>query len=154
MTRTVRKAFAYITHSDRLLVFRHPNNPEAGIQVPAGTMEDGETPEEAVMREAEEESGLGGLTLLSSLGVVLFDRRPDLDELHERHFFHLLCAGDVAETWRHFETHASDGSPPIPFDFFWVDLPGGVPPLVAQHDACLPQLLASLRSQAGLAAEV
>src|SRR5437762_4732262 len=102
MTKTVRKAFAYITHADRLLLFRHPNNPAAGIQVPAGTMEDGETPAEAVMREAEEESGLTDLTLVSLLEVVLFDRRPSLDEVHERHFFHLRCEGDVAGTWRYF----------------------------------------------------
>ena len=144
MTRTIRKAFAYITDGNRLLVFRHPNNPEAGIQVPAGTMEEGETPEEAVMREAEEESGLTGLTLVSSLAVVSFDGRPVLGEIHERYFFHLRCNGEVAETWRHFEMHASDGSPPISFDFFWAHLPDGVPDLVAQHDACLPQLLASL----------
>jgi hypothetical protein len=33
-----QKAFAYITHQKRLLVFRHVDVPEAGIQVPAGTM--------------------------------------------------------------------------------------------------------------------
>ncbi len=33
-----RKAFAYITHAHHLLVFSHPAAPEAGIQVPAGTV--------------------------------------------------------------------------------------------------------------------
>src|ERR1043166_7435805 len=98
MTRTVRKAFAYITRGNRLLLFTHPNNPEAGIQVPAGTMKDGEMPEEAVMREAEEESGLTGLTLVSLLGVRSFDRRPAIDQIDERHFFHLRCDSEVSET--------------------------------------------------------
>lgn len=38
-----------------LLVFRHPT---AGIQLPAGTNEEGETPKQALMREVFEETGL------------------------------------------------------------------------------------------------
>jgi len=38
-----------------LLLFRHPY---AGIQIPAGTVEENETPEDAVRREALEETGL------------------------------------------------------------------------------------------------
>jgi hypothetical protein len=49
------KVFAYITHCNRLLVFVHPFAPEAGIQVPAGTIKANERPEEAVLREAFEE---------------------------------------------------------------------------------------------------
>ncbi|MBA2247495.1 MAG: NUDIX domain-containing protein, partial [Chloroflexia bacterium] len=67
-----RKAFAYITSGPtsgptsghRLLVFSHPLSPEAGIQVPAGTIDDGETPEEAVLREASQETGLPSLTVV------------------------------------------------------------------------------------------
>jgi 8-oxo-dGTP pyrophosphatase MutT (NUDIX family) len=53
-----QKAFAYITHGRRLLVFSHPHSPAAGIQVPAGTIEPGEPPELAVLREAAEAPGL------------------------------------------------------------------------------------------------
>lgn len=45
-----RKAFAYITHQQRLLVFEHPDSPEAGIQVPAGSIEPGETPQAGTLR--------------------------------------------------------------------------------------------------------
>ncbi len=38
------KVYAYITHGHRLLVFSHRDFPEAGIQVPGGTMEEGEDP--------------------------------------------------------------------------------------------------------------
>ena len=55
-----RKAYAYITYEDRLLVFSHPHAPEAGIQVPGGTLNDDERPEDAVTREAREETGLTG----------------------------------------------------------------------------------------------
>ena len=33
-----RKVLAYVTRGDELLVFRHRDFPEAGLQVPAGTM--------------------------------------------------------------------------------------------------------------------
>jgi hypothetical protein len=37
------KVIAYITQGKRLLVFRHTQAPEAGIQVPGGTIEEPET---------------------------------------------------------------------------------------------------------------
>ena len=55
------RAYAYITNGRRLLPFTHPESPGAGVQVPAGTIEPGESPKHAVMREAREETGLAGL---------------------------------------------------------------------------------------------
>ena len=60
------KVYAYIVKDHRLLVFRHIQFPEAGLQVPGGTVEEGEPLEEAVLREATEESGLEGLRLVAS----------------------------------------------------------------------------------------
>ena len=70
---TAEKVIAYITCGDKLLVFSHPRYPEAGIQVPAGTVEEGEPLEEAVLREAREETGLKGLRTQSYLGVREYD---------------------------------------------------------------------------------
>jgi 8-oxo-dGTP pyrophosphatase MutT (NUDIX family) len=50
-----------------LLLFEHPN---AGVQIPAGTVEEGESPEQAVLREAAEETGLAGFSTLRYLGCV------------------------------------------------------------------------------------
>lgn len=137
-----RKVVAYITHGDRLLVFRHPYVADAGIQVPAGTIEAGERPEDAVLREATEETGLTGLRLVSCLGT---DERSmadvGRDELHHRWFYHLRCGDDPPETWRHLEAYPSDGSPePIVFEFFWVRFPNGVPELIADQGRLLPRL--------------
>jgi 8-oxo-dGTP pyrophosphatase MutT (NUDIX family) len=146
-----QKVFAYITHGPRLLVFRHPESPEAGIQVPAGTVHAGEDLEAAVLREATEETGRADLVLVRFLGEQMLDRREDVgrDEIHHRHFYHLRCTGDPPATWRHWETDPSDGSPgPIPFDFFWAPLPDGVPELIAGHGNLLPQLLAALEPDA------
>ncbi len=56
----VEKVTAFITNSSgQLLLLQHPY---AGIQIPAGTVEEGETPETAVLREVAEETGLSHLT--------------------------------------------------------------------------------------------
>jgi NADH pyrophosphatase NudC (nudix superfamily) len=56
----VDKVLAYITRHNcaQLLVFDHRHSPEAGTQVPAGTVEVAESIEQALWREVEEESGL------------------------------------------------------------------------------------------------
>jgi 8-oxo-dGTP pyrophosphatase MutT (NUDIX family) len=92
MRSVKQKVFAYITHNQHLLVFNHPFAPEAGIQVPAGTIEEGEHPEAAVLREAFEETGLIDLTLDCFLGEQKRDM-SDLgrDEIHYRRFYHLRC---------------------------------------------------------------
>jgi len=68
MRNPKNKMLVYITHANRLLVFRHPHHPEAGIQVPTGTIEQGESPEDAALREAFEETGLSNLEIGTFLG--------------------------------------------------------------------------------------
>lgn len=137
-----QKVVAYITWRNALLVFSHPDFPEAGIQAPAGTIEPGELPEAAVLREAYEETGLGGLRLVAPLGKHHYDMSSfGRDEVHHRYFFHLRCAETPPHSWRHLEEYALEGAEPIIFEFFWAALPAGVPPLIAGHDAFLPVLL-------------
>jgi 8-oxo-dGTP diphosphatase len=141
--KTRQKAFAYITHQNRLLVFRHVDVPEAGIQVPAGTIKVNEHPEQAVLREAVEETGLTDLTVEKFLGKQEREMSDfGRDEIHHRFFYHLHCNGVPPSTWYHVECDPSDGfeHEPILFEFFWVVLPYGVPSLIADHDRMLPQL--------------
>jgi ADP-ribose pyrophosphatase YjhB (NUDIX family) len=142
------KVLAYITHGDRLLVFSHPYAPEAGIQVPGGTKREGESPEEAIMREAREETGLKNLQLQAFLGE--FDQQvPELAEIWRRRVYHLTCEAEPPTRWRHQEMHPSDGSPgPITFEFFWVKLPDEVPALAPGHEAMVPKLLELLSLEA------
>ncbi len=141
------KVLAYITHGDRLLVFTHPYVPEAGIQVPAGTVKAGERPADAVMREASEETGLTNLTLVRLLGEQIRDMTDfGRAEVHHRYIYHLRCDGNPPETWRHNESDPSEGSAePIVFEFFWARLPHDVPELIADHDLLLPKLIEHLR---------
>ncbi len=57
------------------------------------------------MREALEETGIEGLTLVSALGMQDDDRRPDREQVHERHVFHLAAPEGLPDTWVWFEEH-------------------------------------------------
>ncbi|CAN5849278.1 NUDIX domain-containing protein [soil metagenome] len=145
MPTTKHKVFAYITHADQLLVFRHPFAPEVGIQVPAGTVEPDEAFDMAVLREAFEETGLINLQLIRLLGEQVRDMADfGRDEIHHRHFYHLRCWKATATTWRHVESNSADGSGEHVFEFFWARLPHSVPELIGDHGKLLPVLWANL----------
>ncbi|RLD22881.1 MAG: hypothetical protein DRI70_10035 [Bacteroidetes bacterium] len=52
------KVTSYLTCAGKIVVITQADFPEAGVQVPSGTVADGENLEEAVLREAYEENGL------------------------------------------------------------------------------------------------
>src|SRR6187549_737077 len=74
----IAKVTAFITRpgpqETELLVFQHP---QAGVQLPAGTVEPGEAPEDAVLREVEEETGLSAVVLVGLLAVIPQAFAPD-----------------------------------------------------------------------------
>ena len=67
MPRFIEKVTTFVSRKAGrdLLLFEHPN---AGVQIPAGTVEDNETPEEVALREAAEETGLTSLSTRLYLG--------------------------------------------------------------------------------------
>ncbi len=139
--KTVDKVYAYITWGKRLLVFRQPRYPEAGIQVPGGTVELGEALANAALREAREETGLQNLTVRAFLGKIDYDMTPHHHAIQHRHFYHLDFTGNAPERWQHHERHRSDGErEPVLFELYWVDFPDGVPELIAGRGAFLNRL--------------
>lgn len=142
--RVVEKVVAYITRDKYLLVFRHVDS-EAGIQVPAGTLEPGESPDDGVVREAQEETGLDCLGVRRFLGTRDYDMSPyGLAELHRRYYYHLACTSDAPSVWRHFESSGGT-SEGIEFELYWVILPDQVPELAAAQGDFLAELCASMR---------
>jgi 8-oxo-dGTP pyrophosphatase MutT (NUDIX family) len=118
--KRVQKVVAYITCGDRLLVFKHRDFPQVGVQVPAGTVDNPHDLEGEALREAAEETGLTGFKVKAYLGTNDFDASIFRPEIHERHFFHLELSPPVAEEWLHFENHPTGGGDPIAYNFYWV----------------------------------
>lgn len=123
--REVGKAYVYLVWDSKLLVFSQPDFPEAGIQVPGGTLDPDETPEAGARREAQEETGL-------KLEELAFERLGETKflhpngELHHRHFFRVEAPGPYPETWDHWELYDAGGQGPILFHFRWHDLRNSV----------------------------
>jgi 8-oxo-dGTP diphosphatase len=140
------KVYAYITHARSLLLFRHPDAPEAGVQVPGGTIEPGEDPAAAVLREAFEETGLENLRLSSFLGETLYEYPGETEvNLIHRRYYHLARDEPPPATWRHFEKDPAEGDETeVAFDFFWVDIDEAVPALIANLDELIDLLRAAL----------
>ena len=136
------KAYGYVLKGERLLVMEHPDHPEAGVQVPGGTVEPGETPRQAVLREVREETGLDGVEVVALVGTADFHMGDfGRDELQSRHFFWLRCVEETPESWiGHEESHGA----PIRLRFRWVPLGQGLD-LIAGHGALLPELASACR---------
>lgn len=91
----------------QILAFRHP---QAGTQLIKGTLEAGEQPENAVLRELAEESGINRAIVVEKIGEL------EIDEV-EQHWHIFLCqpTGILLEEWSFFTT--DDGG--HIFQFFW-----------------------------------
>ena len=94
---TVPKAFIYVARrSPELLLLAHPVHPEAGLQVPAGTI----MPEDprAAGRELAEETGPQEFEIARFLGERVHDMRPfGKNEPHHRYFFQVTLTGEAPE---------------------------------------------------------
>ncbi|ELZ18226.1 NUDIX hydrolase [Natrinema thermotolerans DSM 11552] len=113
----VRKACAYITRgSSELLVFEGPGHD--GLQIPKGTLEPGESPQEALFREVREESGLGTLNGAQHLTTDVWTRREEPPKRYVRHFFHATVY-EPRDRWTHTVTDGG-GEHGSEFEFRWV----------------------------------
>ena len=95
MTRL--RVVAYVTRGGELLVFAQGGDPRAGIQVPAGRLDAGESLEEGLARELDEEAGIRA-RVIRELGDVT--RRQGDGKVYETHYFQLET-DDPRDAWEH-----------------------------------------------------
>ena len=96
--------------ASKIMAFRHPS---AGIQLVKGTIEPGERPANAALRELREESGIANATVYQDLGLW--------DAQYEGQIWSFqLCTTSQAlpESWNH--RCGDDGD--LDLHFFWHDL--------------------------------
>lgn len=101
-----RKALAFITRRNhdgemQLLLHEHVDFPEAGVQVPAGTIEEGESPIQAAKRESMEEVGIGRLKYIKTIGTYDYCAEYDNNNIHERHIIHFHAPSGGEDRWDH-----------------------------------------------------
>ncbi|MFC6734272.1 MULTISPECIES: NUDIX domain-containing protein [unclassified Haladaptatus] len=116
----VQKVCAYITRGDgELLVFKGPGH--EGFQIPKGTIEPGEEPQSAVLREIAEETGLGAVNGTRHLATDVWTRRFSPPRKYIRHFFHATIH-EPRDSWTHTVTGEGEEQG-CAFEFSWVKLP-------------------------------
>ena len=121
------KADIYLTAGRDVLVFRQPDQPYVGLQIPGGTVDPGESHLQAAMREFNEETGIELTCAFEFVAdqIALFDNDAGCD-VHCRRLYHGRLPAHAAinrqHRWEHFEMDPSGGGDPIRFDLFWLDI--------------------------------
>ncbi|QHE51772.1 NUDIX domain-containing protein [Pontibacillus sp. HMF3514] len=137
--KPIQKAYGYITREKKgkpqVLVFQLPI-PEAGIQIPKGTVKEGEAPEQAVVREMKEETGLHNLSLKGLIAKDMW--KADDGALHERFFYH-FSAPNTKEEWS-FNPTGGGEEDGLTFRFFWISGVHGIQ-LIRGHGDYLGEVL-------------
>ncbi|MFK7921030.1 MAG: NUDIX domain-containing protein [Bacteroidia bacterium] len=128
------KVLAYIIRRvggiSELLVFTQVAFPEAGTQVPAGTIEKDENRLDAVIREVREESGLDKFKAIHFLGSTTYIAKSKA-EIHNRHFYQLDYEGESSDKFEH-EVGGKGLDAQMVFSFEWVDIEN-LPRLIADQ---------------------
>ncbi len=94
-----QRVVVYVERGSELLVFDHRDHPEAGTQVPAGGVLDGEAPAAAVAREVREETGV---TINAEPVFLGLQSHPDgLGRPAQSSFFSVAAPAGLPDAWEH-----------------------------------------------------
>ena len=117
-----KRVYLYIAKNHDLLVLRHIDFPQLGLQIPGGTVESNEAPVDAAMREAIEETGLEELGTPEFLGVTVVQSLRRDEDLLEAWFYRIEASGKMPEVWLHTELHATGESGEVRFELSWIPI--------------------------------
>jgi len=119
------KVIAYIFRNKdkkkEILVFKHRDFPQAGLQVIGGTVDPGEDKIPALIREIYEEAGLifSEYDNIKKIGETHYQRR-DNGEINHRHYY-IIEKNDLPNSWAH-TVHSNGLDNGLVFEFFWMDI--------------------------------
>ncbi len=140
-----QKVVAYLVRArpalTELLVFEHTDE-NAGVQVPKGTIDKGETPEQALLRELSEEAGIDNVRNLTQLDTMI---HRDEKEPEEWHLFAGIVDPTTPDIWDHRVTGAGDDAG-LRFRYYWLPLTPE-PKLAGEQAVGLAKLHAFLKNQ-------
>jgi 8-oxo-dGTP pyrophosphatase MutT (NUDIX family) len=113
-----QKALIYVVRAGeagpKVLVFEHRHFPDAGLQVPAGTVEPSEAPEAAAYREVTEESGL---TSAQVRLVRKLAEEPEWEQNRQVYLFAPMV--ELPPRWSHTVAGAGEDQGMV-FDYYWL----------------------------------
>lgn len=127
--------FRKMNHELQVLVFDHPDVPEVNPQVPAGTLQDNEKPEEGAIREVFEESGLEFDKVDLNLGLFEFYCEQK-NEIHKRYTYSILSS-NLPDSWSHLVKSDDEDNGEV-FDYYWLPIEEAKEKLVAEQGKYLP----------------
>ena len=138
-----RKVFVYVTRTREkavdLLVFASLDEP--GYEVPKGSVERGESLEEAVRREVYEESEIEGLRITAELGKAQWG-----DE--EQHFFLAEAPAGVADVFE-YQVTGEGIDRGFWYEYRWLEIRGGLGERLVQGcNQFVEELIAVVRGSA------
>jgi 8-oxo-dGTP pyrophosphatase MutT (NUDIX family) len=115
---------------------------EAGVQVPAGRLDPGESPEQGLAREIEEETGITGVSIVRRLADAEEFERLYGRGAHRSHAFHAEVAAEGPDEWEH-RVSGSGADAGFVYRCRWVRL-DECPPLWGDADPLVEKLRRSI----------
>jgi 8-oxo-dGTP diphosphatase len=101
------KVLVYVTRGEHLLVLEHSGDyPDAGIQVPAGGVDPGESPEAATARELFEETGLTAQLPPIYLQSCWWPHSDAPSRI--RHYYWVEAPAETPTAWSHVVSAGDD----------------------------------------------
>lgn len=139
--KSKKKVIAYILREKggvtEILLHQHKDFPEAGFQVPAGTIEKNESEVEALLRETFEESGLSEFKEIKKIGECDF-QNDEKNEMHHRSFYLLQVEKNMPDIFEHIVSGNGEDADLV-FLYEWRDIKK-IPKLAAELDVFIKNI--------------